>query len=88
VTGLPSIGQAVYPHGECNDFTVHSASALPAQTIVYRLAGATLSFVLSAAVMSGLSLAQSPLLMVCWGVLMLLSLLVQLLMLVLLAKKP
>lgn len=29
------------------------------------LLGATLSFVLSAAVMSGLSLAQSPLLMVC-----------------------
>jgi hypothetical protein len=52
------------------------------------LLGATLSFVLSAAVLSGLSLAQSPLLTVCWAVLMLLSLLVQLLMLLLLAKKP
>ncbi|BBF84785.1 hypothetical protein DLM_1160 [Aquitalea magnusonii] len=52
------------------------------------LLGATLSFVLSAAVMSELSFAQSPVLTLGWGALLLLSLLVQLLMLVLLAKKP
>jgi hypothetical protein len=55
---------------------------------VCALLGATLAFVLSAAVLSGLSFAQSPLVTVCWVVLMLLSLLVQLLMLLLLAKKP
>ena len=52
------------------------------------LLAATLGFVLSAAMMSSLSFAQEPVLTVCWGVLMVWSLLVQLLLLAMLAKKP
>ncbi|WP_159877901.1 hypothetical protein [Aquitalea denitrificans] len=52
------------------------------------LLAATLAFVLSAGMLSGLSFAQDPLLTVCWAVLMVWSLLVQLLLLAMLAKKP
>lgn len=52
------------------------------------LLAATLAVVLSAAMMSSLSFAQEPVLTVCWGVLMVWSLLVQLLLLAMLAKKP
>jgi hypothetical protein len=55
---------------------------------VFCLLGATVAFVLSAAMMSSLRFAQDPVQTVCWAVLMVWSLLVQLLLLAMLAKKP